>query len=482
MSTNRRYTVLAVDDEQGILHAIQRILRRDYEVILSSSPLSALEVIRKQPVAVLLVDQRMPEMTGVEFLRQARDIQPDAVRILITGYSDIDATIRAINEGQIFYYIQKPWEPDELRLIVRRAIEHYQLKKDNERLLEELRQANERLAAENLLLQREMEAEYTFDHIIGKSPAMQKVFHLLKKVIPTDVTVLITGETGTGKELVARAIHYNGPRKHKMFVSQNCASLPETLLESELFGHVKGAFTGATRDKKGLFELADGGTIFLDEIGETSPEFQKRLLRVLQEGEIHPVGSEKAIHVNVRVISATNRDLARAVQEGKFREDLFYRLNVFPIHLPPLRERREDIPELVYHFIRKYSLKMGKRITGIHPEALQRLRDYDYPGNVRQLENIIERAIVLADDGMAITPDLIEFPEIHTTDGAPFNGQGALQLKERVEQMERYFIERALQKNRGNISQTARELGLSRMGLHKKLQRYRIDLAKYKLD
>jgi len=482
MKAKRRLKVLAVDDEPGILHAIQRVLRRDFDVVLSASPLSALEVLRDQEIAVMLVDQRMPEMTGVELLRKAREIRPEAVRILITGYSDIDATIQAINEGQVFYYIQKPWEPEELRLIVRRAGEHFQLKKDNDRLVEELKQANERLRRENILLHREMEAEYAFDQIIGKSSAMQQVFHLLKKVIPTDVTVLITGETGTGKELIARAIHFNGPRKQKMFVSQNCASLPETLLESELFGHVKGAFTGATRDKKGLFEIADGGTIFLDEIGETSPEFQKRLLRVLQEGEIHPVGSEKTIHIDVRIISATNRDLTRAVAEGKFREDLFYRLNVFPIHVPPLRERREDIPELAHHFVRKCALKMGKSIAGISESALQLLREYDYPGNVRQLENIIERAVVLADEGMEVTPELIDLPGSAGTAAGPGETVSGKNpgLKKRVEELERFCIEQALQRHRGNISRAARELGLSRMGLHKKLQRYRVDLKRYK--
>ncbi|RMI03733.1 MAG: sigma-54-dependent Fis family transcriptional regulator [Calditrichaeota bacterium] len=479
-----RPRVLAVDDEQASLNAIYRTLRRDFEVIQSLTGPAALEVLKHQEVAVILADQRMPEMTGVELFEKAREIQPEAMRILITGYTDIEATIQAINQGQVFYYIHKPWEPEELRMIVHRATEQYRLIRENRRLMQELEIANRKLREENLLLHREMERQYTFDHIIGQSPAMQRVFELVKKVIPTSTTVLLIGETGTGKELIARAIHYNGPRREKMFVAQNCGALPETLLESALFGHVKGAFTGATTDRKGLFELADGGTVFLDEITDTSPAMQQRLLRVLQEGEIYPVGSEKPIRVDVRIISAANRDLEEAIREGKFREDLYYRLNVFPIRLPPLRERREDIPLLVEHFLEKYTRKLGKTDIRLTPEAMSLLMAADFPGNVRQLENIIERAVTLADDGQPITPDMLQL----TTPGPGSPRISDLfrpdltdhSLKEITESLEKVYIHQTLEEFQGNISRTAEKLGLSRLGLQKKLQRYGIDPSRYK--
>ena len=478
-SPARRPVVLVVDDEPGVLRAIERILKREFDVILASEGQSALAVLQREPVAVILADQRMPGMSGVELLERAREIRPEALRILITGYADIEATIAAVNRGQIFYYINKPYEPEELRLIVRRAAEQYHLQQENRRLMEELQKANERLKRENVILHREMESNYTFTEIVGQSPAMQKVFRLLKKVIPTDTTVLIQGETGTGKELVARAIHFNSPRRKKLFVSQNCAAVPETLLESELFGHVKGAFTGAHQDKKGLFLQADGGTIFLDEIGETSLEFQKRLLRVLQEGEIHPVGAEYTVKVDVRVIAATNRDLQQAIREGRFREDLFYRLNVFPIVLPPLRERREDIPLLARHFLQKYMLKTGKQLRGLDKSALAVLESYPFPGNVRELENIIQRAVVLADEGELLTAEhfryLLAAPSFEET-AQEISEQEEIPLKQRVEEVERFYIQETLRRYGGNISRAAQALGLSRLGLYKKMERYGIHL------
>jgi two-component system response regulator HupR/HoxA len=478
--------LLAVDDEQSSLNAIFRTLRREFEVLLSLNGHSALEVMKEQEISVILADQRMPEMTGVEFFNKAMQIQPHAMRILITGYTDIEAIIRAINDGKVFYYISKPWEPEELRIIVRRAAEQYRLTKENERLLKELEIANQRLQQENILLHQEVEKQYTFDHIIGQGSAMQEVFRLLRKVIPNNTTVLLLGETGTGKELIARAIHYNGPRKDRMFVAQNCGALPDTLLESELFGHVKGAFTGAANDKKGLFELADRGTIFLDEIIDTSPAMQQRLLRVLQEGEIHPLGSEKTVKVDVRVISAANRDLEQAIREGKFRQDLYYRLNVFPIRIPPLRERREDIPPLTEFFLKKYAQKLDKTGLKLSPEAVSVLMAADFPGNVRQLENLLERAVTLAENNTLITPAHLPpdaaqsaFPrenefEFPTDEGGT--------LKDTVEAMEKFYITRALEELNGNITRVAEKLGLSRLGLHKKLQRYSINAAKYKLS
>ena len=484
MSENGRPKVLVIDDEQSSLNAIFRTLRRDFDVLMSLSGHAALEILKSQQIEVILADQRMPEMTGVEFFNKAKALQPETIRILITGYTDIEAIVQAINEGQIFYYINKPWEPDDLRIVVRQAADRHRLIRENQRLMQELKKANERLAAENTALHREAKKQYSFDNIIGESPAMQQVFALLEKVIPTDTTVLLLGETGTGKELIARAIHYSGPRKDKLFVAQNCGALPDTLLESELFGHVKGAFTGATTDKKGLFEIADGGTIFLDEITDTSPAMQQRLLRVLQEGEIHPVGSEKNIRVDVRIISAANRDLKAAIDDNSFRKDLYYRLNVFPVRLPPLRERREDIPRLANFFLERYCRKLGKPNLQLAREAVARLLANDYPGNVRQLENLLERAVTLADDHSTITPEMLgddaeriaaayeKSPEISTGDAGS--------LKEIVEQLEIFYIRQALQACNGNVTKVAKKLGLSRLGLHKKIQRYGIDSTKYK--
>ncbi len=478
MTGNNHPSILAVDDEQSSLNAVYRTLRREFNVILSLNGQSALEVLKEQEVAVILADQRMPGISGVDFFREAIRFRPDAVRILITGYTDMEATIQAINDARIFYYLNKPWEPDDLRLMVRRAAEHYQLTRENRRLVDELRRANERLQEENIILHREAEKHYEFENIIGESTAMQEVFRLMRKVIPTDTTVLLNGETGTGKELIARAIHYNGPRKDKLFLAQNCAALPDTLLESELFGHVKGAFTGATGDKKGLFETANHGTIFLDEIGDTSPAMQQRLLRVLQEGEIRPVGSGRSIQVDVRVISATNRDLWTAVQNGQFREDLYYRLNVFPIQLPPLRERREDIPLLADHFLKKYRLKQKKLVPGIQKDALRQLMTDPLRGNVRELENRIQRAVALAEEGQPLDFQLLS-PATGQQISTQFHlSESGGSLKEITESIEKRLITEKLNELHGNITHTAEALGLSRVGLQKKLQRYGIKTLK----
>ncbi|MFH1852970.1 MAG: sigma-54 dependent transcriptional regulator [Candidatus Neomarinimicrobiota bacterium] len=466
--------ILIVDDEQPVLNSLQRALRSDFEVILSLSGPAALMVLREQEMAVILSDQRMPEMNGADFFNKARAIQPDAVRIMITGYSDIEALVKAVNDGRIYYYIQKPWEPAALLLILNQAAEKYLLLQDNRRLSRELETVNLRLAQENRSLRQEVERHYTFDNIIGESAAIKKVFELMKKVLPTDTTVLLTGETGTGKELVAQAIHYNGPRSTQPFLAQNCAALPDTLLESILFGHCKGAFTDAISDRKGLFELADGGTVFLDEIADTSPAFQQRLLRVLQEGEITPVGSGRSLKVNVRIISATNRDPAAAVKQGKFREDLYYRLNVFPINLPPLRDRREDIPPLARYFIRKYALKMNRRIEGLSGAMLRQLVERNYPGNIRELENLIERSVVMTDDGMSLAaalPDLATDQATLQANYGKFFTEADIDLRSATGALEKDLIKNALERYRGNISRAARALGLSRVGLYKKLER-----------
>lgn len=472
--------ILIVDDEQHILNSINRTLRDDYNVILSLDGKSALHVLREQEISAILSDQRMPRMTGSDFFKEAQKIQPDTTRILITAYSDIKAVIQAVNEGQIFYYIEKPWEPDNLKLVMERAVERYQLIKRNAQLLHELEVANQQLSDENIILKKDVVEKYDFSNIIGNSQAMRNVFDLLKKVIPTDTTVFISGETGTGKELIAKAIHYNGPRKAKVFAAQNCAALPDTLLESALFGHKKGAFTDAVSDKKGLFEIADGGTVFLDELSDTSPALQKRLLRVIQESEFQPVGSNKTIKVDVRIISATNKDLLAQVQEGSFREDLYYRLNVFPVQVPPLRERIEDVPVLADYFLNKYKLQTGKEISGITDRANQSLLSLSYPGNVRELENLIHRAVILAGDEDKIdTSHLhINWDEKMSRSISPFiasSGSDNRSLPEIIEEFERGYISQKLAQNQGNISKTAKDLGLSRAGLYKKLKRYNLE-------
>ena len=466
--------ILIVDDQVEILNSLERLLKEQYQVLLADNGTDGLQKLEKESVAVILADQRMPVMTGVEFLHKTLQIQPDPVRILITAYADLQASISAINDGQIFYYISKPWEPDELMLILRRAVERYNLQKENKELTRKLIAANNRLEQENISLKKTIEQTYQFDNIIGSGPEMLQVFKLASKVTDTPTTVLLLGATGTGKEMLAKAIHYNGPRKDKMFVAQNCGALPDSILESELFGHVRGAFTGAVADKKGLFELADKGTIFLDEIGDTSQALQLSLLRVLQEGEIKPVGSSKTKTVDVRVIAATNKNLEDEVSKGLFREDLFYRLHVFPIQLPPLNQRRGDIPDLVNHFIDKYAKRMNKRIYGITDEALDCICAADYPGNIRQLENEIERAITLADNNSTIEKSLLS-SRLHkkipiTT--KPF--ADGVTLKEEVEALEIQRIQQMLELTHGNILKAARMLGLSRAGLHKKLNRYHL--------
>ena len=477
MTKNIRRKILIVDDEPSVLNSLKRTLRKEHDVILSQDGFSAIQVLNEQEIAVIIADQRMPKMNGVTLLEKAMEIQPDTARILVTGYSDIQAVIDAINEGNVYYYIHKPWEPEDVRLIIRQAIDRYNLVQTNRSLVAEIEETNRRLSDENLLLIQDAEKRYSFDQIIGESPIMNDVFILMKKVIPTDTTVLILGETGTGKELVARAIHTNGPRKTGMFVPQNCAALPDTLLESALFGHKKGAFTDAVSDKKGLFQMADGGTIFLDEITDTSKAFQQRLLRVLQEGEIHPLGSDKTVKVDVRVISASQKDLGEEVKQGRFRADLFYRLNVFPVPLPTLRERHSDIPILIEHFLRVYSQRLGKEINGISQEVLSSLMVYPFPGNVRELENIIERAVVLAKDGSTLTEDQIS---LHSDQPLDFNlifpGEEDKKLKSMVEALEKKAILQALQRWKGNISKAAKSLGLSRPGLYQKIDRYEIKM------
>ncbi len=388
-------------------------------------------------------------------------VRPDAVRIVLTGYTDIEAIVRAVNRSRIYRYVTKPWESEELRLTLRRAIEVFHLSRENARLLEELQRANQRLAAENAFLRGSVPAH----EVVGESEAIREVLALVAKVAPSPTTVLVEGETGTGKELVARAIHAASPRRDRLFVPVNCAALSEGILESELFGHRRGAFTGAMADHKGLFEVADGGTLFLDEIAETTVGLQAK--RVLQAGEIRPVGETRARPVDVRVIAATNRRLEEEVKAGRFREDLYYRLRVFPIRMPPLRQRREDVPLLARHLVARIATQLKKPVGDLTPEALAVLQAYSFPGNVRELANELERAILLAEPGAPISEDLLsDHVQEAGGDGAPRS-----LLQTRTSSFEREQIEAALARAGGVKARAAEELGLTYRGLLKKMRR-----------
>ena len=390
--------IIIVDDDETVLGSISALLHTvsDYEVKTFVSGNDALEFISNNDADLVISDYIMPEMDGISFFIKVRDVLPEVPRIMLTGYADKENVIKAINSAGLFYYIEKPWNNDDLLVVIRNGLEKKELVTELRTALEEVEQLKNRLQEENLYLQEEIRTEHNFKEIVGESEILKSVLRKIELVVSTDTTVLILGETGTGKELIARAVHNFSNRKDRPLVKVNCASLPANLIESELFGHEKGAFTGAVNQKVGRFELADGGTIFLDEIGDMPKELQVKLLRVLQEGEFERVGGHTTIKADVRVIAATNRDLEQAMKHSDFREDLFYRLNVYPVNCPPLRERKEDIGLLVRHFINKFEVKMGKKIESIPPQVIINLEDYHWPGNVRELENIIERAMIVS--------------------------------------------------------------------------------------
>ena len=457
-------TILIVDDEPRVLDALEAILAAEFRVLRAGNGREALDRLGAEPdVAVILTDYRMPGMTGVELLRESLERAPDATRIVLTAYTDVDSLMDAINTGRIYHFVPKPWEPNELLLVVRRAAERWQLARENGRLRDELELAYNTLRREAAAA-REQPA--SFDSLVGAESGLRSAVGLARMVLDGDTSVLVLGETGTGKELFARLIHANGPRRAKPFVAQSCGALPDSLLESELFGHTRGAFTGAVGERKGLFEEADHGTIFLDEVGETSPAMQLRLLRVLQEGEVRRVGGSSTRRVDVRVIAATNADLEAEVAAGRFRRDLYYRLNVFPINLLPLRERTEDVPALAEHFLRQACRRARRAVPSVGPEALRLLRAYPWPGNVRELENELERAVALAEDGRPLGP--AHLSERIGAGAAP--APAIRTLNEAVEALKRRMIEDALREC-GSKTRAAEQLGLTRQSLQQMLRR-----------
>jgi len=469
--------VLVVDDERRSLESLRRVLSIDFEVICAASAAEAEAVLAGDLVQVILCDQRMPGENGVDFLKRVRDQWPEPVRVIISGYTDAEDIIAGVNEAGIFQYVTKPWDPEKLLACVREAAQLYRLQKDGGGAPPiEAKPSNARLrslASNRLSAERRL---FEFSRIAhAPDSPVRAAIALGQRAARYDISVLITGDSGTGKELLARAIHHGSARGDKSFVIENCGALPDELLESELFGSKKGAFTGAYQDRIGLFEVADGGSIFLDEIGETSPSFQVKLLRVLQEGEIRPLGAQRSRRINVRVIAATNRNIEADVAAGRFRRDLYYRLAAFPIHLPTLAARAGDIPIIAARILLNVNQMFNRRIPGFDPETLRLMQRYPWPGNIRELHNEIQRMAVLCDGDTNLRPDLLS-PLIldFGSAAAPNGGQAGGTLKERVEELERALIAESLKRNGRNISRVADELGLSRVGLRSKIARYDI--------
>jgi len=498
--------ILVVDDESDNLDAFKFNFRKSFTILTAQSGTEGLGILLHERVAVVITDQRMPRMSGLEFLQRARAVAPDAVPIILTAYQDADVLIEAINQGDIYRYLTKPWDAKELRGVLLQALERYWLRQENQRMVQQLQQYAG-------YLNQEWHSTFNFGQLVGEAPALQAALQRAEQVARTSATVLLRGESGTGKELVAHAIHINSPRESRPFVRVNCAALATGVLESELFGHERGAFTGAVARHPGRFELADGGTIFLDEIGDLPMEIQVKLLRVLQERSFERVGSNETQKVNVRVISATHRNLEQLVSEGKFREDLYYRLNVFSITLPPLRERLSDVPMLCQHFLHKWRSHSEHAVTGIDSQALQLLMQYPFPGNVRELENLIERALILA-SGPLITTAELEFgrpgQRLPIPDGASapstsgtaapaevavwslpavasaaeagaVSAQAAAagrtlapprSLQQRLFEQERAEIIDAIERCEGNIAGAARTLGVNRSTLYYRLRKH----------
>ena len=451
---------LVVDDEASVCEAVRAILEIEgLDVTTTTSSPEGVELVRKNGYALIISDLKMPVMDGVQFYDKVREIETDSVFIIITAFGTIPSAVDAIKKG-VYDYIPKPFTPDEVRIPVRRAMER------------------RRLEQENIALRTQIETRYSFQSIIGNSPEIREVFRIMRHASASESSVLITGESGTGKELAARAIHSNSVRARRRFVTVNCGAIPEGLIESELFGHVRGSFTGAVADKKGLVEEADKGSLFLDEIGELAAPLQVKLLRVLQEGEYLRIGDTQPRRVNVRVVAATNRDLKKAIADKVFREDLFYRLNVIPIELPPLRKRTEDIPLLASHFLEKHRNKAAeKNISGMAKDAMQALMGYHYPGNVRELENSVEYAIAFTAGPVIQRDDLPKYIREERTISDEVRQIPLMPLKDAKYQFERSIIMAALVESGGNVSEAARILHIHRQNLQQKIRLLGIDLS-----
>jgi DNA-binding NtrC family response regulator len=456
--------ILVVDDEMIVCESCKRILEEEgYEAETALSGKEAFERMKANPFDIVITDLKMPGIDGMEVLRTFRKEYPDSIIIMITGFSTVETAVEAMKLGA-FDYIPKPFTPDEVAIVVKKAIE------------------KKNLMLENIYLRQELQGKYGFHNIVGKSKKMQEVYRVIAKVAVTDSTVLIYGQSGTGKELIARAIHFNSPRREKQFVPVDCAVLSENLLESELFGHIRGSFTGAVTTKPGLFEVADGGTVFLDEVGNISLSIQAKLLRVLQEREFTPVGGTKAKRVDIRLIAATNKDLEKMIKEEVFREDLYYRLNIVPISLPTLKERQEDIPLLAVHFLKKYAEEMGKTIKGFTPEAMEKMMRYPWPGNIRELENVVERTVVMIDDEMVRVEHLMlpgqQEKEI-LENQIPLTSEGLKEIKKQmrekaVEEIEKAFVLNALERHQWNVTRAAAEVGMLRPNFQALMRKYNL--------
>lgn len=457
-------SILVVDDDRAIRESLNSLLSdKGYDVLTVEDGHQAIDAVRQREWDVAMVDLKMPGIDGLEVLREVTKMSPNTKVIIITGYATVESAVEAMKQGAIDY-IAKPFTVDELLIRLEKTLE------------------NVRLLHENIYLREQLNERYKFNNILGKSDVMQDIFRLIEKVAPTDSTILIRGESGTGKELIARAIHHHSLRRNEKFIAVDCGALPETLFESELFGHVKGSFTGAVVTKRGLLEVANNGTFFLDEVGDLSIGIQSKLLRVLQEKEFRQVGGIKNIKVDVRVIAATNRNLEKMIESGNFREDLFYRVNIVPIYLPSLRERKDDIPLLVNHFLESYNKKRKKNIKGVSSDAMNILMDFQWPGNVRELEHTIERLVIMSEG------DIIEAEKLPiqlTGKRVCFNittpktneelKKMRKQMREKaVENIERAFIIEALKRNQWNVSKTAREVGLKRQNFQAMMRKYNI--------
>ncbi len=451
---------LVVDDEASVCEAMKAILEIEgIDVTATTSSVGAVDIVRKNSFDLIISDLKMPFMDGFQFYEKVRELDTDSIFIIITAFGTIPSAVDAIKKG-VYDYIPKPFTPDEVRIPIRRALE------------------KKRLELENIVLRTQIETRYSFRNIIGNSPEIRETFRIMRHAASSESSVLITGESGTGKELVARAVHSNSVRARRKFVTVNCGAIPDGLIESELFGHVKGSFTSAIADKKGLVEEADKGTLFLDEIGELSPPLQVKLLRVLQEGDFTRIGDNQTRRVNVRVVAATNKDLKKAIADKTFREDLYYRLNVIPIELPPLRRRQEDIPLLVNHFIEKHKSKAPeKNLSGIAKDAMQALLNYHFPGNVRELENSIEYAIAFTAGPVVQKDDLPKYILEDKKLSPDAQKIPIMPLKDAKTQFEKGLIIAALIESGGNISEAARLLNVHRQNLQQKIRLLGIDLA-----